>query len=185
VLNAEREPIPIRQITEDDRHILGNGLPRHYLAWNNTVQYRNLDLSVSMRGAFDFQILNFQRLYYENPRIIQYNMLESAFEPVYGKRPVDYDLSYVSYYIEDGDYWKLDDVTLGYTLGSDLLAGLPGDVSNARVYVSGRNLYTLTGYMGLDPEVSTSGDTGLNPGSDHRDKYPTTRMFTAGVSLTF
>jgi hypothetical protein len=185
ILDQDDEVISIRDATSDDRRVLGNGLARYNLAWNNSARLGSFDLSVNMRGAFGFQVLNFQRLYYENPRIIQYNMLESAFEPVYGKRPVDYDLSYVSYYIEDGDYWKLDDVTLGYTLGPDLLAGLPGAVSNARVYISGRNLYTLTGYKGLDPEVSTSGDTGLNPGSDHRDKYPTTRMFTAGVSVTF
>jgi hypothetical protein len=55
-------------------------------------------------------------------------------------------------------------------------------VNNARIYLSGSNLLTLTGYKGLDPEVSTNN---LDPGIDHRDKYPTTRMFTAGMSLTF
>jgi hypothetical protein len=53
---------------------------------------------------------------------------------------------------------------------------------NARIYVSGRNLLTLTGYKGLDPEVPT---TGLEPGQDQRDQYPTTRMFTAGMNLSF
>ncbi len=95
---------------------------------------------------------------------------------------MDYDLSYVSYYVEDGDYWKLDNATLGYSLPSSLLGRTGSVVSNARVYISGRNLLTLTGYKGMDPEVSTSG---LTPGEEHRDTYPTTRMFTFGLTLGF
>ncbi|HEX6938082.1 MAG TPA: SusC/RagA family TonB-linked outer membrane protein [Longimicrobiales bacterium] len=182
VLNRDGEPIPIRDVTEDDRHVLGNGIPKYYAAWNNTVQFGNLDFSLNMRGAFGFQILNFQRMYYENPTILQYNMLESAFEPVYGKRLLDYDLAYVSYYVEDGDYWKVDNATLGYTFSPSALGLLGSTLSNLRVYLTGRNLFTITGYKGLDPEVRT---TGLAPGTDHRDKYPTTRTFTLGVTATF
>jgi TonB-dependent starch-binding outer membrane protein SusC len=112
-------------------------------------------------------------------------MLKTAFDPVYGKRPVNYDLAYVSYYIENGDYWKVDNVTLGYTLGKNALRRLFGGVSEARLYVSGSNLLTLTGYKGLDPEVTTRGTDGLSPGDDQRDKYPTTRMFTTGISVRF
>ena len=182
VLSAEGQPIPIRDVTEGDRRIIGNGVPKHYLAWNNSARFRDFDFNVNMRGAFGFQILNFQQMYYSNPTILQYNMLESAFDPVYGKRTVDYDLAYVSYYVEDGDYWKIDNVTLGYTLGEGLLGGFRDVLSGARIYLSGSNLLTLTGYKGLDPEVNTNG---LAPGIDHRDKYPTTRTFTAGMSLTF
>jgi len=62
---------------------------------------------------------------------------------------------------------------------------LSNAITNARVYVSGRNLYTITGYKGLDPEVSTRGPDGLSPGDDLRDKYPTTRVWSVGLSLTF
>lgn len=117
-------------------------------------------------------------MYYENPRIYQYNMLESAFDKVYGKARLTYDTAYVSYYIEDGDYWKLDNLTLGYTFNMRNKQY----VKNARVYASGLNLYTLTGYKGIDPEVNR---IGLNPGNDERDKYPTTVTFTLGVNLTF
>jgi hypothetical protein len=58
-------------------------------------------------------------------------------------------------------------------------------VTGARIYLSGSNLLTLTGYKGMDPEVSVFGLDGLSPGNDQRDTYPTTRMFTAGLSLTF
>ncbi len=178
VESASGEHIPITESDQDDRQVLGNGLPKHYLGWNNSVRFRNFDLEINMRGAFGFQILNFQRLYYENPRIFQYNMLESAFDKVYGKARLTYDLAYVSYYIEDGDYWKIDNLTLGYTFK----LRNQQYVKSARIYASGLNLYTLTGYKGIDPEVNR---IGLNPGNDERDKYPTTRTFTLGVNLTF
>jgi len=182
VLDTANKPISIRKATSNDRKILGNGLPQQYAAWNNTMRFRNFDLDVNMRGAFKFQILNFQRMYYENPKVIQYNMLRSAFDSVYGKRPVNYDLAYVSYYVENGDYFKLDNVTLGYAIPTRALGRLGTSVSGARLYVSGRNLLTITGYKGMDPEVST---VGLTPGNDNRDQYPTTRMFTSGVTIQF
>jgi TonB-dependent starch-binding outer membrane protein SusC len=74
---------------------------------------------------------------------------------------------------------------VGYTLGKGALRLLSGAVSDARLYVSGSNLLTITGYKGLDPEVSTRGPDGLSPGNDDRDKYPTTRMFTTGLSVRF
>src|SRR6185503_8307039 len=153
VLDSVGNRISIKNATAKDRHVIGNGLPKQYFAWNNNAQIGNFDVSVNMRGAAGFQILNYLRMYYENPKILQYNMLKSAFDPVYGKRPVNYDLSYVSYYIEDGDYIKLDNATLGYTISPRLLGRLGRQVTNARVYVSGRNLLTITGYKGLDPEV--------------------------------
>lgn len=185
VLDSAGSRISINDAKEKDKHVIGNGLPKQYLSWNNSARIRNFDVNVNMRGAFGFQILNFQRMFYENPTITQYNMLKTAFDPVYGKRPVNYDLAYVSYYIENGDYWKIDNVTVGYTLGKGALRLLSGAVSDARLYVSGSNLLTITGYKGLDPEVSTRGTDGLSPGNDQRDKYPTTRMFTTGLSVRF
>lgn len=182
VLSKDGERISIRDVTESDRHVLGNGLPKQHFAWNNFARFRNFDLSVNLRGAADFQILNGLRMFYENPTILHFNMLRSAFDPVYGKRPVNYDGAYVSYYIEDGDYIKLDNATLGYTLSAGMLGSLSNVLSDARVYVTGHNLLTITGYSGLDPEVSTSG---LAPGIESRDAYPTTRAFTLGMSFRF
>jgi TonB-dependent starch-binding outer membrane protein SusC len=182
VLDSVGDRILAPLARERDKQILGNGLPKQYFAWNNTAQFRRFDLSVNMRGAAEYQILNLNRAYYENPRNVQYNMLRSAFDPVYGKRTLAGDLTYVSYYIEDGDYIKLDNATLGYRLPEAALSVLGGVARSARVYVSGRNLLTITGYKGLDPEVSTAG---LSPGIDARDTYPTIRTFTAGMTVTF
>lgn len=163
-----------------DRTYLGNGIPKWYVNFNNTLRYKGFDMSVSMRGAFGGQILNMQRMYYEN-NTIAYNRLHSAFDKVYGKAVLRSEHEYVSYYIEDGDFWKIDNVTLGYTFPMQK-SFLKNYVHNLRVWFSTTNLLTITGYKGMDPEVDVSG---LTPGVDSRDKYPTTRTFTLGLNITF
>lgn len=166
----------ILDATPDDRQILGNGIPKFFLAWNNYFKFGNFDATISMRGAFDYQILNFQRMFYENPTIV-YNRLNSAFDPIDGQ-VLRSPQSYVSHYIEDGDFWKIDNLSVGYsfpTVNSKFF-------QSARVYVAGSNLAIFTDYKGLDPEVPR---TGLSPGNDGRDKYPTLRVFTIGTDLRF
>jgi hypothetical protein len=85
---------------------------------------------------------------------------------------------YVSEYVEDGDYWKIDNVTIGYTFNTKKMKY----VKNLRVYASCLNLAVLTNYKGIDPEVRF---TGLDAGTDSRDKYPTNRSFTFGINATF
>lgn len=177
-------PVRADQTDATSWQVLGNGIPKHYLNWNNTFSFYGFDLSINMRGAFGFQILNYQRMYYENAKpSLNYNRLNSAFDKVYGKSPVLDDQRYVSYYIENGNYWKIDNVTLGYTFK------LPKKsvVKNLRIYGSVLNLATITGYKGIDPEVPlSSNDYGLlDAGTDNRDKYPTTRTYTFGLNLTF
>ncbi len=163
----------------EDKKVLGNGLPKHYAGWNNNFRYKKFDLGITMRGAFGFQILNFQRMYYENPGRTQYNQLKSVTDNVFGKVPLSKNmpLEFNSYYIEDGDFWKIDNITLGYNVGT-----IGKVVKNARVYASMLNSLTITGYKGIDPEVNR---LGLAPGDDDRDKYPSTRTFTLGVNVTF
>lgn len=161
----------------DDKKVLGNGLPKYYAGWNNSFKYKNLDLSVTMRGAFKYQILNFQRMYYENPTIQYYNRLKSAYEKPYGVALLTAPLEFNSYYIENGDFWKIDNITLGYNfnLKSNYIKGL-------RIYATTLNTFIITGYKGIDPEVNR---LGLYPGDDDRDKYPTTRTYTFGVNISF
>jgi TonB-linked SusC/RagA family outer membrane protein len=178
--------------TSADWQILGNGVPVYYLNWNNNMQYKRLDLSISMRGAFAFQILNYQNMYYGNPTI-QYNMLNSAFDeiPIVDRKTgektgekttISDSQRYLSHYIEDGDYWKIDNITLGYTFNTSNIKA----VRHFRIYCSVYNIATITGYTGLDPEVRmTYGVNGYDPGTDARDKYPTVQSFTFGVNMTF
>ena len=164
---------------DEDKQVLGNGLPKYYAGWNNNFRYKKIDLSITMRGAFDYQILNFQRMYYENPGRTQYNQLKSAYNKVFGTAVLDKNvpLQYNSYYIENGDFWKIDNITLGYNLGK-----VNSILKNARIYASILNAFVITGYKGIDPEVNR---LGLSPGDDDRDKYPSVRTFTLGVNVTF
>jgi TonB-dependent starch-binding outer membrane protein SusC len=173
------KPKPIADQQADDKQIIGNGLPKHYLNFNNSLSYKDFDLNVTMRGAFGFQILNTPRMFYAAPVMLtRGNLLRSAYDNVYGKRPLadDQSLNYLSYYIEQGDYWKIDNVTIGYNIRLKNIA-----IKALRVYASGSNLITFTKYSGVDPEV---GVTGLTPGVDDRNRYPATSTFTLGASFT-
>ena len=165
-----------------DWQILGNGVPDIYLNFNNNFRYKNFDLAVTMRGAFGFQILNFQKTILYNTLNCAFDQFEAVDARTGEKTGKMVNLSdtqrIVSYYIEDGDYWKIDNVTLGYTLNFKDSKFL----KRFRVYGSVHNLATFTGYSGLDPEVRV---TGFDAGTDERDKYPTIRSFTFGLTLTF
>ena len=168
------------QANNNDKQVLGNGSPKHVISWNNTIYYKKFDANVNMRGSFGFQIINHQRMYYENPNI-QYNVLNSAFDKVYGKAYLGESQEYVSYYIEEGDYWKISDISLGYTFD---LSSKNKIVRTIRLSGSIWNIATITGYKGLDPEVSIS-RSGGGIGFDERDKYPTVRTYTFGLNFTF
>ncbi|MEZ0452719.1 SusC/RagA family TonB-linked outer membrane protein [Sphingobacterium thalpophilum] len=181
VENQEGKTIPISEATLDDRQYYGNGIPDVNVGWNNNFTYKQIDFSFSFRGAFGHQVLNMSRMYYENPINKAYNALKTAYDPVYGKTLAN-DLVYVSHYIEDADFMKLDNVTLGYTFKPKAIKG----IQKFRVYASGLNLLTITGYKGLDPEATSyRGDFTFAPGIEHRDRYPTTRTFTLGLNVTF
>lgn len=164
----------------EDKRVIGNGLPKWYAGWNNTFNYKQWDLSITMRGAFGFQIINGARMNYENTKNSRVeNRLKSVNDLVFGKHTLSTEVEpeFNSYYVENGDYWKVDNITLGYTFGK-----VGKYVKNLRAYVSVLNALTITGYKGIDPEVSTSG---LTPGYDTRDRYPQQRSFTFGVNATF
>jgi len=163
---------------EADKKILGNGLPKYYAGWNNNFRYGNFDLGITMRGAFGFQILNFQRMYSEVPGFKLYNQLVSAYDKVYGKAVLNDNIlpEYNSHYVENGDFWKIDNITLGYKLNLN-----NQHFKSARVYFSSLNTFTITGYKGMDPEVNR---LGLAPGNDDRDKYPSIRTFTVGFNVS-
>jgi TonB-linked SusC/RagA family outer membrane protein len=179
----------------DERQKIGNGVPDYRISWNHSVRVGNFDARVTMGGEFGFQILNKSRTFSGTPGESARNWLKGAYEQrdvvrieeregqadelvqtdeqtVLTNREAN-----ISNNLEDGDYWKIESVTVGYSFNV-----LPNLLSNARVYLTGRNLVTFTGYSGLDPEVDTGG---LNPGVEQRFRFPTTRTFTAGVDLTF
>lgn len=176
---ADGKPKPIEEQTPEDKKIIGNGVPKHYLNWNNSVRFKNFDFSVTMRGAFGFEILNTPALRFGLPSMLtRGNILESSYDNIYGKRPLadDQGVQYVSYYVEKGDYWKIDNVTLGYTFNFKKW------LKSLRIYGTVSNLATITGYSGIDPEVGISG---LTPGMDDISRYPSARTYTLGVTVKF
>ncbi|MBL3657125.1 SusC/RagA family TonB-linked outer membrane protein [Fulvivirga sediminis] len=163
----------------DNKQYLGNGIPKYRAGWTNTFKYKNFDLSVVLNGAFGFQLMNQQRMFYENPNI-NYNVLKSAMDDVYGKRRLGYkSQTFVSYYIEDADYVKLENATLGYSVDMSNVKF----VNSLRFYVSGSNLAIITNYKGSDPEVPRNDLR--TQGIDNRDKFPSVRTYTLGVNVNF
>jgi TonB-dependent starch-binding outer membrane protein SusC len=166
--------------TMSDRQILGNGIPKMFAGLTSNLRYKNFDFSISIRGAFDYQILNQHRMLWENfIKGQQYNFPTNILKHPYGSTAwIKTEPAYVSYYLEDGDYVKIDNITLGY----NFKLNNKKYIKFARVYVSGLNLYTFTKYLGVDPEVNF---LGLSPGFDGTGGYPTTKTFTGGIKISF
>lgn len=171
------------QLKNDEyRQYLGNGLPKVTLGWTNNFSYKGWDLNMQFTSQLGFKILNEPRAFYEN-NSIAYNRLKSVEVAPYGGQ---YTLSssqpqtLVSYYLENGNYLKLTNLTIGYTFP---IKSTNKWIKGARAYLSGDNLFCITGYSGLDPELANAYPT--YAGIDYRDKYPSTRSFTFGVNLTF
>jgi len=193
---SDGKPVKYSSFTHSfgDKKVIGNGLPKYNAGWNNNFRYKNWDLTITQRGAFKFQIANLQRMMLENPTQAQYNLLKPAFDKIYGKTQLKSPVEFNSYYIENGDYWKIDNITIGYSWNK---TGIKY-IQSARVYASALNAFIFTGYKGIDPEISLRNGTsyaqsgvaqtptaGLDPGVDGPWKYPTTRTFSVGLNVTF
>ncbi|XWW46423.1 SusC/RagA family TonB-linked outer membrane protein [Fibrella sp. USSR17] len=161
-------------VPNDDYTYIGNGIPKYYASWTNRFQYKNLDLTLFFRGKFKYDILNLQQVFFGNKVYLPNNVLQDA---ITRNSQINDALQYSDYYLERGDFVKLDNVTLGYNFKFKTKA-----VRNLRLYVTGRNLVTITGYRGVDPEVN---DVGLAPGIDGRGFYPRTQSYTAGLQIGF
>lgn len=188
-IDADGQEVEFGDLTPDDRKILGNGLPDYQLGWTNQLRYKNLDFSVFIEGVFGHQLANMFSLFYTAPKqITSYNVLEDAFDLA----ELTDDPRWSSYYVEDADYIRIQNASLGYTFDLNRI----GAVNQLRVYASGNNLYTFTGYSGVNPQVryedenlgqSETGDTGgaLAPGIERRIEWYTARSISLGVDLSF
>jgi TonB-linked SusC/RagA family outer membrane protein len=173
-----------------DKQVIGNGLPKYYGGWNNTIRYGNWDFGVTMRGAFGFQVLNMQRMYFENTSVMNYNRLASSKDKIGGVAVLSTTMpeEFNSHYVENGDFWKIDNVNIGYNFKQVHSKY----VHNLRAYVTTLNTFIITKYRGTDPEVLQTGSPTANsvsnvlaPGVDSRDTYPTIRTYTVGLSANF
>lgn len=166
---------PADESNDADKTYLGHGMPRFELSWGNTFRYKNVDLSLFFRGKFDYKIMNLYQMYYGLQHQSSINLLQDAYtrnNHIKGPKHI------VDYFLESGDYFKLDNITLGYTpkIKSKYISSL-------RVYGTVRNVFTITKYSGLDP--ANTQIAGLDPGIGSLDLYPTTTNVSFGVQISY
>jgi TonB-dependent starch-binding outer membrane protein SusC len=153
----------------------GNAQPKFTFGWNNSLNYKNFDFNFFIRGVYGNKILNNTLASLNNPanaknlNIPRFTLNESYTDNV----------AYLTSdrYLENGSYLRLDNATLGYNAKLKTAA-----ISKLRFYVAATNLFTITNYTGIDPEINIGG---LTPGIDNRNFYPKTRSVIIGANIIF
>ncbi len=166
---------------QKDVRVVGNGLPKFQFGWGNTFTWKNFYLNFFLRGVFGHSLVNINNARYGVPASIAIqNGMEQAldyFDATNG--PIFSDV-----HVEKADYVKLDNFSFGYNwrfTESKYLTGLT-------LYISGQNLFTITNYSGVDPEIrygdSYDNNNPLAPGLDRENTYFQTRSLTVGLNIT-
>ena len=178
------------EINADDKTMIGDPHPDFTGSLNFNVAYKGFDLSLTAYGAFGMQILKSYRSYsdtpndnYTNKDVTKYWSGEGSTNKypafAYGKNINFIDISDI--YLENADYVKLSNITLGYNFTKGFRS-LP--FSKLRLYLTAQNLFTITGYSGMDPEIGFSADTNWASGIDC-GYYPGSRTLLVGLNITF
>lgn len=178
-------------LTNDDRKILGKSMPTWYGGWNNTVTFRDFDLNVFFRFSGGNKLMNASRqssllnMDFANNGTELLGRWVSPEQPGDGMTPkIGYgdgaalfnDGFSDSHFVENASYLKLATLTLGYTIPKTIVSKL--GMSKIRLYLQGQNLFTITGYSGLDPETQSRNGVDWNG-------MPQQRSFTFGANVTF
>ena len=187
-------------INEKDRTFLGSAIPKYTFGTTANVEYKNFDLSVFFQGTYG------NKLYLQVNQDIEgfyraFNVTQRVYNERWHGEGTSNTMPRVSWlgssnnktpssrFLEDGSYVRLKNVQVGYTLPSKIISRF--HISSLRVYLTGQNLWTLTKYTGLDPEMNTSDN--LN-GEKYRGDvaagidwgtYPSAKSFILGVNLNF
>lgn len=178
IYDREGDIVRADQRTDEDRQIVGNGMPKFTMSTTHNFRYKNFDLSLFFRGAFGYDIFNIHDFYYGN-RGYNGNVIKKAYTKNYAINPNANPVA-TDYFLERGDYFKLDKITLGYTL--PLHQARFAD--SIRIYGTVNNVFTITKFSGVDPDCYQV--NGLTPsGTGSREFYPTSRQFILGVQLDF
>ena len=191
-----------------DRTYIGSAIPKFTFSFNNNLNYKNFDLSVVVNGSYGNKIYNQNRYYTEALRFLGENQsvhaanhfvvnyladgvtLDDAANIAQNTDVPRIDLGngngntrVSDRFVEDGSYIRIQNITMGYNLSSDIL-NKSNFFTKARIYLSGQNLFTFTKYTGLDPEIGSRNSdirfAGLDVG-----RYPLAKTVTLGVNLAF
>lgn len=175
---------------------IGNALPKFELGFTNSFSYKHWDLYFTLRGAFGYDLVNSWRAHYEIPQAVQGAnvVMTKYYLPALSKTAPPF---FSSYDVENASYLKMDNATLGYTIP------LPSNSSFRiiRVYFATNNLFVITKYTGVDPEIHYNDNENsrlnsidysdveqgsiLAPGIERRGSWARTRTFTLGVNVGF
>jgi len=169
-----------------DRRVVGNGLPDFLFGFGNSFTFKNWDLNFFLRGVLGHDLLNSYRGFYEVPNMIgSYNLPKTANDmrnPQSGELLNNSSGVLSSYHVEDASFVTLDNASLGYNFDMSGSSAF----SRIRLYVSGNNLFYLTGYKGVDPNPRyEDGGNPLIPGIDRRNTWFRTRSVSVGANIVF
>lgn len=191
-------------IDTKDQTDLGNAQPKFYGGFNQTFRYKNFDMSLFFNFSVGNKVYNANKIefttkfqYYDQNMLADmadrwkwYDGNELVLDPTRLAAlnanttmwtPTGGNYFLHSYAIEDGSFLRLNNVTIGYTLPKDSLKMI--GITNFRMYATANNVFTITGYSGYDPEVSTRKNP-LTPGVDYA-AFPRSRFFVTGIDVTF
>lgn len=179
------------KIDSSDRTFIGRGQPIHTGGFTNDFSYKGFDLSIFFQWSYGNDILNANRLFFENVNgkkdLNQFASYADRWTPENPESDIpaatksSSNQVVSSRVIEDGSFLRLKTVTLGYNIPTKYTKRWK--IANARVYVAGQNLWTLSSYSGYDPEVSIR-NSAITPGLDY-SAYPRAYAINFGVSLGF
>lgn len=175
---------------QDDRDFIGSPFPDFTYSLNFSANYKALDFSVFFRGSQGNEIYDYQRIaldFQVGGGINHSTRVLDAWRPdnpvntlaEYNQATASFNNLGSSYYVVDGSYLRLQTLQVGYTFPD--LFGL----DNFRVYLQGQNVFTITGYDGLDPEVRENTTSGLEIGVDRGNTYSVPSTYLIGLNLSF
>lgn len=176
VWSKDGRKIPTTERTEEDKNFIGNGVPKVQLSFSHTFTWKNFDLRLFFTSWLGYDLLNLKQMYYGLQNVPVTNLLEDAYTR---NDAIKGDKIYCDYFLENGNFLKLEELTLGYKIP------LPDNkwIQSLRCYFSVNNVFTLTGYTGADP--ANINVNGVEPGIETTSIYPVARTFTLGLSVQF
>ncbi len=184
-------------LDNDDRTVIGDPNPDFIFGWTNNFSYKNFDLSLFIQGVIGNDIYHITRSEIQRTDALRGNKLRTVLTDVWspenpnGRLP-RWDGARIAnpfqvlgsdyWNIEDGSFIRLKNISLGYNIPVDKMAKSP--FTRARVYVSAQNVFTITDYSGLNPDVNTQGQSSVNLGYDV-GTYPLARVINLGFNVEF
>ena len=169
--------------SDEHKKVIGNALPDFEAGWSNYFTFKNFDMSMSFRAVVGHDIYNATNMVFGNPDNLGSRNANNEAVLLNGTVAGAYQT--LDYYIEDGSFIRLDNINFGYSFINPSFAK---GISKLRLYASVNNVFTLTNYGGIDPEINFSGGNGSNEiffGTDRYNIYPKTRTFTFGLNIAF